>query len=141
MDYALGLARETSNGFNAKLDGNPDRDDHRSTAANGRLGWQCSTPRTAWRATSIQRHRRSYDGSYDVSKPADDLTLHRMHAAGLNWQTQWNDNYKTRLSVTDSRDRYETQPCSISPTPSCATTFFQRAAPGRAPVHGGAGAA
>lgn len=33
-----------------------------------------------------------------------------MHAAGLNWQTQWNDNYKTRLSVTDSRDRYETQP-------------------------------
>lgn len=110
VDYALGLARETSNGFNAKLDGNPDRDDHRSTAANGRLGWQLNTAHRVEGNFLYNDTDGGYDGSYDVSKPADDRSLHRMHAAGLNWQTQWNDNYKTRLSVTDSRDRYETQP-------------------------------
>ncbi len=100
------IARETSKGFNAKLDGNPDRDDYRSTAANGRLGLQLST---AHRLEGNFLYNDT-DGGYDVNKTADDRSLHRMHAAGLNWQTQWNDNYKTRLSVTDSRDRYETQP-------------------------------
>ena len=106
VDYALGLSRETSKGFNAKLDGNPDRDDYRSTAANGRLGLQLST---AHRLEGNFLYNDT-DGGYDVNKTADDRSLHRMHAASLNWQAKWSEKYKTRLSVTDSRDRYETQP-------------------------------
>lgn len=72
VDYALGLARETSNGFNAKLDGNPDRDDHRSTAANGRLGWQLNTAHRVEGNFLYNDTDGGYDGSYDVGKPADD---------------------------------------------------------------------
>jgi vitamin B12 transporter len=32
-----------------------------------------------------------------------------MHALGLNWLAQWSSAYKTRLSITDSRDEYETR--------------------------------
>lgn len=106
VDYALGLARENSKGFNAKKDGNPDRDDYHATSASGRLGWQLN-----------KEHRlegnflyNDTDGGYDVSKTADDRSLHRLQTLGLNWQAQWSSNYSTRLAVTDSRDRYETRP-------------------------------
>ena len=40
----------------------------------------------------------------------DDRSLHKLQAIGLNWQAKWTDIWSTRLSVTDSRDRYETSP-------------------------------
>ena len=106
VDYALGIARETSKGFNAKKDGNPDRDDRHATSASGRLGWQLNT---AHRLEGNFLYNDT-DGGYDVSKTADDRSLHRLQTLGLNWQAQWSESYKTRLSVTDSRDRYETKP-------------------------------
>jgi len=106
VDYALGITRETSKGFNAKKDGNPDRDDYRGTSASGRLGWQLNT---AHRLEGNFLYNDT-DSGYDVSKTADDRRLHRLQALGLGWQAQWSDSYKTRLSVTDSRDRYETRP-------------------------------
>ncbi len=106
VDYALGITRETSKGFNAKKDGNPDRDDYRGTSASGRLGWQLNT---AHRLEGNFLYNDT-DSGYDVSKTADDRSLHRLQALGLGWQAQWSDSYKTRLSVTDSRDRYETRP-------------------------------
>ena len=106
VDYALGITRETSKGFNAKKDGNPDRDDYQATSASGRLGWQLNT---AHRLEGNFLYNDT-DSGYDVSKTADDRSLHRLQALGLGWQAQWSDSYKTRLSVTDSRDRYETRP-------------------------------
>ncbi|MHA7602173.1 TonB-dependent receptor domain-containing protein [Alicycliphilus sp. T452] len=106
VDYALGIARETSKGFNAKKDGNPDRDDYQGTSASGRLGWQLNT---AHRLEGNFLYNDT-DSGYDVSKTADDRSLHRLQGLGLNWQAQWSGSYKTRLSVTDSRDRYETKP-------------------------------
>ena len=39
-DYALGLGRETSTGFNAQPATNPDKDGHRRTTGSARLGLQ-----------------------------------------------------------------------------------------------------
>ena len=106
VDYALGIARETSKGFNAKNDGNPDRDDRHATSASGRLGWQLNT---AHRLEGNFLYNDT-DSGYDVSKTADDRSLHRLQTLGLSWQAQWSERYKTRLSVSDARDRYETKP-------------------------------
>jgi vitamin B12 transporter len=110
VDYALGLAREISEGFNASTpvnrSFNPDRDGYATTAANGRLGWQLNADH---RLEGTFLYNDSNSG-YDASKTADDRSLHRLQALGLNWQAQWSKNYSTRLSVTDSKDRYETTP-------------------------------
>lgn len=110
VDYALGLVREVSEGFNATTpvnrSFNPDRDGYATTAANGRLGWQLNAEH---RLEGTFLYNDSNSG-YDASKTADDRSLHRLQALGLNWQAQWSKNYTTRLSVTDSKDRYETTP-------------------------------
>ncbi|MBS0293938.1 MAG: TonB-dependent receptor [Proteobacteria bacterium] len=110
VDYALGLVRETSRGFNATTPANrsynPDRDGYRTTGANGRLGLQINS---VHRLEGTFLYSDSNSG-YDASKTGDDRNLHRLQTLGLNWQAQWSSNYKTRLSVTDSRDRYETTP-------------------------------
>ena len=38
------------------------------------------------------------------------LELNFSQTLGAHWQAQWSEGYKTRLSVTESRDRYETRP-------------------------------
>jgi vitamin B12 transporter len=108
FDYALGLAHEQSDGFNARTvpTQNPDRDGYRSQSANLRLGFQVN-----------QAHRleaayltSDMDSGYDNGLGKNDRNLHELHALGLNWQAQWTDAWSTRLSVTDSTDRYETRP-------------------------------
>ncbi|PWW46252.1 vitamin B12 transporter [Melaminivora alkalimesophila] len=107
VDYALGLSREGSRGYSAKTDpkSNPDRDGYHQTAVNGRLGWQLDA---AHRLEGTLLHNESNSG-YDTSQE-DDRNHHRLQALGLNWQAQWSADYKTRLSVSESRDRYETHP-------------------------------
>lgn len=52
-----------------------------------------------------------YDAyGYNLARPVDDHSRLKLTAVGLNWLSQWSDTYSTRLSVTDSRDRYETTP-------------------------------
>lgn len=106
-DYALGVARETSKGFDSKTNAghNPDRDGYRSTAANGRLGFQIDD---AHRLEGSLLYNDTNSG-YDTSA-ADDRNLRRTQALGLNWQARWTEHYSTRLSVSESRDRYETRP-------------------------------
>lgn len=114
FDYALGIVRETSEGFNARpiAGQNPDRDGYRSTAANARLGLQINAAHRIEGTLVANDINSGYDATYTPSKGIvnDDRNLHRLHALGLNWQAQWSANYKTRLSITDSRDRYETKP-------------------------------
>ncbi len=107
VDYALGLAREISQGFNAttKAGSNPDRDGYATTSANARLGLQVNA---AHRLEGTWLYSDTNSG-YDTSK-ADDRSLQRLQTLGLNWQAQWSSSYKTRLSVTDTQDRYQTTP-------------------------------
>jgi len=108
FDYALGVAREISEGFNARPNTtqNPDRDGYRSTSANARLGFQVN------RAHRVEATLLASDlnSQYDGSTKNDDRNLHTLQALGLNWQAQWSDTYRTKVSVSESRDRYETTP-------------------------------
>ena len=108
LDYALGIAREESKGFNARTVAtqNPDRDGYDSTSANARLGLQINAAHRL-EGTLLAN---DLDSGYDNGLGKDDHNLHRLHALGLTWQAQWSSAYKTRLQVTDSRDRYETRP-------------------------------
>ena len=108
VDYSLGIERATSRGFNAKDDGNPDRDGYRQTAAHAQLGWQIN-----------QAHRLELTGTYSKmdaqydefgSTTNDDHSINRLSTVGATWSAQWTPIWSTRLSVNESRQKYETQP-------------------------------
>lgn len=109
FDYSLGLAREVSQGYNARpiAGQNTDDDGYQQTSANGRLGWQIN------RDQRIETTLLSNDmvSRYDSSgQSRDDRNIHRLLTAGVNWQARWTDAYSTKVSVTDSNSHYETAP-------------------------------
>lgn len=113
LDYALGLAREASSGFNARTTAgyNGDDDGYANESLSGRLGWQLD-PRHRLELTALSS---AMDAQYDASntRPAvnnDDHALNLMQTRGLNWRAQWSERYSTQLSLTESRAQYETKP-------------------------------
>ena len=109
FDYALGLTREQSDGYDIRDSAghNPDKDDYTSTAGHARLGFKVNA-RHRLDATLMANRLES---GYDVSAaPVDDRNHNRMRTAGLTWAAQWSDAYSSRVSVTDSMSRYETSP-------------------------------
>ncbi|MEQ1660690.1 MAG: TonB-dependent receptor plug domain-containing protein, partial [Hylemonella sp.] len=107
FDYALGVGDESSKGFNARpvAAQNGDDDGYNRQSANARLGWQI-TPTQRVEATGLSSNMNS---SYDTSAK-DDKSLYQLQTMGLNWLAQWTGAYSTRLSATDARNRYETEP-------------------------------
>lgn len=120
FDYALGVAREISHGFDSqpqRLGGsatplsNPDLDGYRSTSANARLGLKINAAHRLDATLLASDMTSRYDAyGYNPASPIDDISLRKLRTLGLNWQAQWNEAYSTRLSVTESQDRYETRP-------------------------------
>lgn len=108
FDYSLGLADERSEGFNSRTAAgqNPDLDGYRSRSANAKLGFQLN------RAHRLEASVLSNDvnSQYDSASPRDDRNLRELNTLGLNWQARWTEAYSTRLSISDSRDRYQTIP-------------------------------
>lgn len=108
FDYALSLADERSEGFNARPvpTQNPDLDGYQSRSASLKLGWQIN---------AAQRLGLSYLGNdlnsqYDSGLTTDDRNQRQLQTLGLNWQAQWTNAWSTRLSLSRSRDRYESMP-------------------------------
>lgn len=107
VDYALGVERATSRGFDAQESGNPDRDGYRQTAVSARLGWQIN-----------QAHRLDLTGTYNKMNAqydswiaaVDDHAINRLSTLGATWSAQWAPQWSTRLSINESRQRYETEP-------------------------------
>jgi len=113
LDYSLGLSHERSDGFDAKTSGahNPDRDGHRNTAGQARLGYQINARHKLDATLLASRLNAGYDNSgFKPANLVDDRSLQRLRTAGLHWAAQWTDAYSTRVSVTDSASRYETTP-------------------------------
>ena len=108
FDYSVGLSDEGSDGFNARTlaTQNPDLDGYRNRAAHVKLGFQVN-PAHRLEATYLSSDVNS---QYDSSPVKDDRNLHELNTLGINWQAQWTDAWRTRLSFSDSRDRYETTP-------------------------------
>lgn len=113
VDYALGVERATSRGFNAREDGNPDLDGYRQNAASARLGWQINQAHRLDVTGSYSKMDAQYDASKHTRRrpaTADDHSINRLTTLGATWSAQWLPAFSTRLSVNESRQRYETTP-------------------------------
>ena len=89
FDYALGVAHEESDGFNARTGADPESRPRRLPQPVGqRCGWVFrSTRRIAWRPRYLASDMNSgYDNSLGQWTTA---TCTNSHALGLNWQAQW----------------------------------------------------
>ena len=113
LDYALGLAREASSGFNARttVGYNGDDDGYVNESVSARLGWQLDA-RHRLEVTTLSS---AMDAQYDASstRPAvnnDDHALNLMQTRAVNWRAQWSERYSTQMSLTESRAQYETKP-------------------------------
>jgi vitamin B12 transporter len=120
VDYAFGISRETSEGFNNQPAANPDKDGYLRTATSGRLGWQLAAGQKV-SATWLQGKTDSrYDG---YTSGRDDHSLLDVTALGLNWVADWNSAYKTRVGINQSTDHYETKP-SVYETETTVTSYL-----------------
>jgi len=107
LDYAIGLSRDSTRGFNVQPAGNPDRDGHDNHSLSASLGWQLNAAHRL-EATAL---KSELDTQYDASRSvSDDHAEQRVQTLGLSWLAQWSAVHKSRLSVSQSRDRYETRP-------------------------------
>ena len=107
LDYALGATRETSDGFDSRPGNNPDRDGYRSSSAAGRLGLQLNAVHRLEASGSFSDMKAQYDG---FTPAQDDRSRQRLATLGGAWAAQWSKEYSTRLSVSESRQRYDSAP-------------------------------
>jgi vitamin B12 transporter len=110
IDYSLGVTRQSSDGFNVSsiASQNPDIDGYIQQSFNARMGFQFNQAHHL-EATALSSDLNSkYDSAANLNR--DDRNIRALQVLGLNWKAQWSDIYSTRVSITDSRDRYETRP-------------------------------
>jgi vitamin B12 transporter len=120
VDYALGASRETSDGFNAQPDSNPDRDGYRNTAFSGSLGWQLN----AAHRLDASVLDSDTNAQYDAFSPGnDDRAQQNLQTLGLKWSARWSEVYSSQLAVNRSKDRYETEPSAYL-TDTRVTSYF-----------------
>ncbi|RYY91579.1 MAG: TonB-dependent receptor, partial [Comamonadaceae bacterium] len=117
FDYAVGASYQESRGFDVRtpdIRHNPDLDLYRTHAANVRLGYRINAQHRLDANVLASEMQSAYDASSGASYTRarifnDDRNLHHLRTAGLGWTAQWTPEYKTRLSVSDSSQRYETR--------------------------------
>lgn len=120
FDYSVGLAHETSDGFDVQplrlrkpADGmrNPDQDGYDSTSANAHLGFQVNRAHRLEATLLASNLESQYDAFvYVPASPVNDLSRHQLRTLGLNWNAQWTNAFSTKLSLANSNEDYETTP-------------------------------
>jgi vitamin B12 transporter len=120
FDYAFGLTRETSDGFNVlplslrtAADGvkDPDRDGYDGTSATAHLGYQVNRSHHLDATFLASDLESQYDAFvYSPSSPVNDLSRHKLRTVGLTWNAHWTDIFSTTLGLTESHEHYETTP-------------------------------
>mgnify|MGYP002347064999 CR=1 FL=1 len=107
VDYALGVSYAKSDGFDSKNKGvhNEDRDGYTRKSAHARIGLQLSAAQRLELTALTSESNAGYDASKSTK---DDRGLRNLGAYGVVWTAQWTDRYRTRLSVSESTNRYET---------------------------------
>jgi vitamin B12 transporter len=120
FDYSVGLAHETSDGFDVQplrlrkaADGvrNPDQDGYDSTSANAHLGFQVNRAHRMDATLLASNLESQYDAFvYVPASPVNDLSRHQLRTLGVNWSAQWTDAFSTKLSLANSNEDYETTP-------------------------------
>jgi len=122
VDYALGLSTERSDGFNARPEGNPDRDGYRTESFSGRLGWKVAPGHRLEASVLDSRQKSGYDG---FTPGLDDQSLHELQTLGLNWAARWSETWSTRVGYTRGTDRYETTPSPYLTTTQISTWLLR----------------
>lgn len=107
VDYALALGHERSTGFNAQPSANPDKDGYRRTAGSARLGVQLNRDHKLEATWLGSQGNAQFDG---FASTQDDHSLQDLSTLGMSWVARWSDTYRTRVAMTEGRDRYETTP-------------------------------
>lgn len=111
--YAVSLGRERSDGYNVQPAGNPDRDGYARDAASLRLGREIAAGHQlegSWVYTGTEAGYDSSTNPRNAGFAKDNRTHHQLNALGLSWNATWSPTWSSKLSVTSSRDRYQTQP-------------------------------
>jgi vitamin B12 transporter len=125
VDYAIGLADTSSKGFNAIPSGtNSDRDGYRGRSFSGRFGWKVQ-PHQKLEVTLLDNQLKSQFDGFGTVAPINDVAKHHLQTIGLNWNSQWQDNWSTRFGITRATDRYETKP-SVYVTETHTNTYLLR---------------
>ncbi|HOB67243.1 TonB-dependent receptor [Ottowia sp.] len=107
VDYALGAARDISRGYDSRPGTNPDRDGYGNSSFSGRVGLQLNSAHRLEASGTYTDMKSQYDG---FTPNQDDRGHHRLGTLGVAWAAQWSPQYSTRLSVNESRQRYDTAP-------------------------------
>ena len=125
VDYAISLADTGSKGFNAIPAGtNSDRDGYHSRSFSGRLGWKVQ-PNQKLELTILDNQLKSQFDGFGSVAPINDVAKHHLQTFGLNWNSQWQDNWSTRLGVTRATGRYETTPSAYVTETHTNTYLFR----------------
>ena len=117
FDYSIGASYQESRGFDVRtpdIRHHPDLDLYRTHGANVRLGYRINARHSLDASLMANEMQSAYDaGSGSFFSAAnlrdDDRNHHHLRTAALGWTAQWTPEYKTRLSVSDSHQRYETR--------------------------------
>lgn len=121
-NYALGLAKDSSEGFNATTTGNPDKDGFSAESASVRLGFKVNADHRLDASFLSNQQRGQYDG---YTAGLDDVALQKLQTTSVSWQAQWTPQYRSTLSVATSQDRYETTPSAYQTDTHLATVYWQ----------------
>lgn len=111
FDYAVTVAGERSDGFNAKDNPksygyNPDRDGWNKYNASLRVGAQLSREQRI----ELMALKSYLNAQYDASATTDDHAIDDTRATRLAWQSLWTPDLQTTLSVSQGQAHYETKP-------------------------------
>ena len=121
-NYAVAIARDSSDGFNAttSTSNNPDKDGFTAESASARLGFKINAEHRLDASLMSNQQRGQYDG---YTPGVDDVALQKLQTTSLRWQAQWTSQYRSTVSVGASQDRYETTP-SVYLTDTNLKTFY-----------------
>ncbi len=111
-DYALGLAAEVSDGFNALVTAQPgkvaaDRDGHESNSSHLKVGWQPVQDHKLQLSLTSQHLNNHFDAS--KTSNVDDQALKDSSEAAASWSAQWLPSWLTSASLGQTTDAYESR--------------------------------
>ena len=105
VTYSLGLAKDQSDGFDARPGiNNPDRDGYQQQSFSGRVGLKF-LPGQRLELTVLDNDQKAdYDSTASSSYG---LANHHLQLLGVLWSSRWSDEWTTKMSFTRGSDRYE----------------------------------
>lgn len=117
LDYALSVAAEFADGYNARPVAfdpkdpgySADIDDWRNHNLNARIGYQLGQGQRLELLSSSSHGESGYDASAKPKPGVNDRNINDTRATRALWSGQWNEGWSSEFSLGESRDRYETK--------------------------------